>query len=35
MHKLKKLKIMTQSQSDALKDLLSKKIDRYVPSITF
>ena len=35
MHKLKKLKKITPSQYDALKDLLSKKIDKYVTSITF
>ena len=32
---LKNLKKITQSQRDALNDLLSKKIDRYVSSITF
>ena len=35
MLKLKKFKKITPSQRDALKDVLSKKIDRYIPSITF
>ena len=35
MFKLLNIKLITPSQEDALKELLSKKIDRYVPSITF
>ena len=35
MNKLLTLKKATASQYAALKDLFSKKIDRYIPSITF
>ena len=35
MNKLLNIKLISPSQKEALKDLLSKKIDRYVPSITF
>ena len=35
MFKLLKIEKITPSQHDALTELLSKKIDNYVPSITF
>ena len=35
MYKLLNIKKISPSQKDVLKELFSKKIDKYIPSITF